>query len=352
MRSDRERGDRETTVTTLRRGLIRFPSLALVATDRDGRETAAPLGVAPIVVGTGADADLVVHDPAVSRRHCVVTVTVQGVVVRDLQSKNGTKLGGVEITEGYLASTGFARVGGVTLRVRVLGEPMDVPVWPDANLGAALGGSLPMRLLFRVLHEAAQTQDNVLLWGESGTGKSLLAGALHDASPRATGPVAVLDVPSVSPDTFEADLFGVARGDAAGADLPGLLDEAAGGTLVLEEIGDLPLDLQPKLLTVLEERRFRSVGSSAWRTADVRVVATTQHDLHALAAAGRFRPDLVHRLATIEAPVPPLRERKDDIEPLVERLLAPETPPRTILDLPTGSMAMLSGHDWPGTCAS
>lgn len=347
MRSDRDRrdrGDQETTLTTIRRGLVRFPSLALVATDRDGRETAAPLGVAPVVVGTGADADLVVHDPAVSRRHCIVTVTVQGVLVRDLQSKNGTSVGGVEVNEAYLASTGYARVGGVTLRIRVVGAPMDVPVWQDANFGAALGGSIPMRLLFRILHEAAQTSENVLLFGESGTGKGLLAAAIHEASPRRDGPLSVLDVAAVAPERFEAELFGV----ASTVDHPGLLDEASGGTLVIDEVGELPLELQLKLLPLLEERRFRPVGSHAWRASDARVVATTQYDLRALVAAGRFRPDLAHRLAAIEARVPPLRERKDDIELLVERFLASETPPRTLLDLPIGAMGMLAGHDWPG----
>ena len=323
MRSDRDRrdrGDQETTLTTIRRGLVRFPSLALVATDRDGRETAAPLGVAPVVVGTGADADLVVHDPAVSRRHCIVTVTVQGVLVRDLQSKNGTSVGGVEVNEAYLASTGYARVGGVTLRIRVVGAPMDVPVWQDANFGAALGGSIPMRLLFRILHEAAQTSENVLLFGESGTGKGLLAAAIHEASPRRDGPLSVLDVAAVAPERFEAELFGV----ASTVDHPGLLDEASGGTLVIDEVGELPLELQlaaPSSRNEGSARSARTRGARPTRASSPRP-STISARWWPPGAFGPTSPTGSPRSRRGS----PLRERKDDIELLVERFLASETP--------------------------
>jgi two-component system response regulator GlrR len=344
----RERGDDATTLTTIHRGLVRFPSLVVVATDRNGREVAVPLGVTPVVVGTIPDVELTVDDPAVSRRHCMLTLTGHGVLIRDLHSKNGTSVGGVEVREAYLMSTSFARVGGVTLRLHVVGAPTDIPVWPDPTFGSALGGSVVMRALFRVLHDAAQTDQPILLRGESGTGKGILAEAVHQASPRHEGPFVTFDVASTSAASFEAELFGVARGAYSESDRPGLFDEASGGTLLLDEIGDLSLELQGKLLTALESGQVRPLGSNAWHPFDARIIATTHRDLRAAAAAGEFRSDLLFRLAVIEARIPALRERKDDIELLVERFLAAEQPPRNLLDLPAGALPMLTGHDWPG----
>ena len=134
----------------------------------------------------------------------------------------------------------------------------------------------------------------------------------------------------------------------ANADRAGLLAQADGGTLFLDEIGELAIDLQPKLLRALEAKQFRAVGRSSWQAFDARIVAATHRDLRAAVAAGRFREDLYFRLAIFQARVPSLRERRDDIELLVERFLAAEIPPRTTLDLPPGALPLLSGHDWPG----
>ncbi len=345
-----ERRDQGTTITTVRRDLARLPSLLLVASRADGTETTLPLGLKPAIVGTDAGCDLALDDPAVSRNHAELTLTAHGVLVRDLASKNGTSISGVSIREAYLALASFARVGGVTLRLRVRGAPVDVPLSPGASFGGALGGSLVMRALFAELHRAAQTSETILLTGESGTGKELLARAIHDESPRREGPFVVFDAGSVAPALLESELFGHVRGaftGAAGARV-GLLAEADGGTLFLDEIGELPLDLQPKLLRALEARKYRPVGSNAWRSFDARVVAATHRDLRAAVAAGAFREDLYFRVAVIHARVPALREHKEDIELLVERLLAASVPPRALIDLPPGALPMLSAHDWPG----
>jgi transcriptional regulator with PAS, ATPase and Fis domain len=149
---------------------------------------------------------------------------------------------------------------------------------------------------------------------------------------------------------MEPELFGVVRGAYTGADRdrPGILEQADGGTIVLDEIGELPLDLQPKLLRALEAKQFRRVGSNTWRRFDARIIAATHRDLAARTKAGEFRQDLYYRLAVLAAHVPPLRERRDDIELLVERFLAEQRPPLTVHDLPPNSLAMLVTHDWPG----
>jgi len=313
------RGDAEgtSTLATIHRGLVRFPSLVLVAAHRDGREAACPLGVAPVIVGTHPEVDLPVNDPAVSRRHCVVTLTSQGILVRDLRSKNGTSIGGIEIVEAYLPTTNFARIGGVTIRAHMTGPSTELAVWSDPRFGGVFGGSIVMRALFRLLHDAAQTGSSILLRGEAGTGKTMLAQAIHDASPWRDGPLVICDVTCIA------------------GSLDALFDEASGGTLVLDEISAMPMDLQARLLSLLESK-------------STRIVATTRRDLRAMVEAGEFRSDLIYRLASIEARVPSLRNRKDDIEVLVEQILAAETPPQDVLALPPGIMPMLTGYDWPG----
>jgi transcriptional regulator with PAS, ATPase and Fis domain len=207
-----------------------------------------------------------------------------------------------------------------------------------------------MRSLFAKLERAADSDLTVLLLGESGTGKDLLAHGVHGLSPRRDGPFVPFDCGAVPPPLIESELFGHVRGAFTGAhgDRRGVLAEADEGTLFLDEIGELPLDLQPKLLRALESREYRPVGGGAYLRFDARIIAATHRPLRRAVADRTFREDLYYRLAVVEARVPPLRERKDDIELLVERFLGAESPPRTIRDLPPGTLAMLTAHDWPG----
>jgi DNA-binding NtrC family response regulator len=342
--------DHDTTITAVRRDLVRLPSLSLVAARAGGGETVVAMPLGPVVAGTDPSCDLVLDDPAVSRRHAEFTLTTRGVLVRDLDSKNGTSIGGVPVRQGYLPVSTFARLGGATVRLRIDGAPSDLPLFPGVSFGGALGGSIVMRALFAELQRAAPTSATILLTGESGTGKELLARAIHDASPRRDRPFVVFDAAAVAPALLESELFGHVRGAFTGAhaDRVGLLERADGGTLFLDEIGELAVDLQPKLLRALETRSFVPVGASTPRTFDARVLAATHRDLHAAVAAGTFRGDLYFRLAVLRARVPSLRERKDDIELLVERFLAASCPPKTLLDLPPGALAMLTAYDWPG----
>ena len=210
-----------------------------------------------------------------------------------------------------------------------------------------------VRQLFGVLAKAATHDVSVLLRGENGTGKSVLARQLHALSARARGPFVVVNCPTLSEELLASELFGHARGAFTGAvkDQPGRVETAAGGTLFLDEIGELPPSLQAKLLRFLQDRQFERVGETQTRTADARIVAATNRDIEADVAAGRFRQDLFFRLNTIEVVVPPLRDRREDIVPLAHRflaLLARQTPGTMRCELSAEADAAILAYDWPG----
>jgi DNA-binding NtrC family response regulator len=344
------RPDATKTLTVLRKNAVAIASVEVSIVSPTGAEQIATLGMSPLRIGTSPECEVVIEDHHVSRAHCELTLGEAGVVVRDLGSKNGTFVGDVSVREALLAPGLVARIGHHRLRIRITGEPTVVPLSSGARFGQAVGGSLVMRALFARLEAAAATNETVLLLGESGTGKELLAHAIHDASARRDGPFVVFDCSAVAPTLVESELFGVVRGAFTGADRDraGILEQADGGTLFLDEVGELALDLQPKLLRALEAGQFRRVGSNTWRRFDARIVAATHRDLATRAKAGEFRQDLYFRLAVLAARVPPLRERPDDIELLIERFLAEQKPPLTVHDLPPNSLAMLATHDWPG----
>jgi DNA-binding NtrC family response regulator len=213
-----------------------------------------------------------------------------------------------------------------------------------------------MRAVFEVLDRAARTDATVLLEGETGTGKELAAEAIHRASPRADGPLVVVDCGSLPPDLIESELFGHERGAFTGADRRrlGAFESAAGGTLFLDEIGELRLDLQPKLLRVLERREVKRLGSEEVRAVDVRVLAATHRDLRTEVNAGRFRSDLYYRLAVLRVALPPLRERVEDLPDLVEALLDAQLGAEAATDAGAARLrtpavrAQLRAAAWPG----
>ena len=338
------------TLTTIRRDAIELPSLVVIAQTPGMDAQQVQLGVEPVTVGTEAECEVVLADKRVSRLHCQLRLTDRGVLLRDLGSKNGTFVGGVEVMEAILPADTVATVGSTQLYVRVVGGPSLVPLSASARFGDALGSSVAMRAMFAALERAAPTPETILLLGESGTGKELLARGIHDASPRSGGPFVVFDCTSVAPNLAEAELFGYVKGAFTGAlqNRIGLIEEANGGTLFIDEIGELPLELQPKLLRALEARQIRPVGSADWRSFDARIVAATHRDLRSRVAARQFREDLYYRLAVVEMHVPPLRDRKEDIPLLIERFLAAQVPPRAMSELPPNALELLLAHSWPG----
>jgi DNA-binding NtrC family response regulator len=327
-----------------------LPSVIVTATPAQGSPIEATLGMEPLVVGTSPECDLAVADARVSRRHCELRLTRRGIVLRDLGSKNGTFLGEVPIIEIILPPGVTVTIGSSSLSARVGGAPSLVSLSPSERFGEAVGRSIPMRALFAKLDRAAATSETILLLGESGTGKEVLAQAIHAASPRRDRPFVVFDCSAIAPSLLEAEIFGHVRGAFTGAAAAraGLLEQAHGGTLFIDEVGELPLDLQPKLLRALEARKVRRIGANEWLDVDARVVAATHRNLRAQLASGAFRQDLYYRLAVVEVNVPALRERKDDLPLLVEHFLAQKEPRRTLADLPPHAMALLEAHSFPG----
>ncbi len=329
---------------------LRLPSIQIAVTLPDRRVITASLDIRPLVIGTSAECDLPIADPRISRRHCELRITDRGVALRDLGSKNGTLLRGVPIVEVLLPPSVPVTLGNSELCILPVGAPTILPLSASTSFGDAIGHSLTMRALFAKLERAAPTDETILLLGESGTGKEILARAIHANSLRHEAPFVVVDCGAIAPNLVEGELFGHARGAFTGAvaSQPGLLELANGGTLFIDEVGELPLDLQPKLLRALESRQIRRLGTTEYRHFDARVIAATHRNLKTRIAEGSFREDLYYRLAVVELHVPALRERKDDIPKLLERFLAGRDPPRSLADLPPSTLPLLHAHDWPG----
>lgn len=287
-----------------------------------------------LAIGTARGNGLVLTDRSVSRHHCVIATTAKGFRIRDLDSTNGVKLGGFKIEVALLKTGATFKLGRTKLRFEVLDEHISEPVSPEQAFGSVLGTSAAMRRIFALLPRVAATDVTVLLEGETGTGKTLLASAIHDESPRRDGPFMVVDCGAVTGTLIESHLFGHARGAFTGATerRDGAFVAAGGGTLLLDEVGELPLELQPKLLRVLEERVVTPLGTTDQIPVDVRVLAATNRDLREEVNRGRFRADLFYRLHVVRLVIPPLRERPDDVELLARHFWSECAPGRALPD--------------------
>jgi len=301
-----------------------------------------------IRVGSDACSDFVLADDTVSGQHLEIETTEAGSVVRDLGSTNGTFVGGRRVKEAFLADGDDIVIGHTTLQFALATGDVEISLSRATNFGGLLGHGPLMRAAFAVLERAAKSDVTVLVCGESGTGKELAARGLHDRSARREGPYVVLDCGAAAPTLVESLLFGHARGAFSGATdaRVGVFEEADGGTLVLDELGELPLELQPKLLRALESKSIVRVGENKPRSVDVRFVASTNRNLEEEVRAGRFREDLFFRVSVITVRLPSLRERRDEIPRLVRHLLAklgrPDAP------VTPAVMDVLLAHAWPG----
>ncbi len=272
------------------------------------------IGARPVSVGAHASCDLVLDDPKVSRKHAELSVVPEGIRIKDLGSTNGSWYQGTKIGEVVVPAGATVKFGETQVRI-IAGEVRSLPPTDSDTFGALSGKSIAMRELFAVLARVAPSEATVLVEGETGTGKELVAGAIHARSRRAARPFVVFDCGAVAPGLIESALFGHEKGAYTGAtsSQPGVFERADGGTVFLDELGELAPELQPKLLRVLEEGEVRRVGGLDTIAVDVRVVCATHRDLERMVAEGRFREDLYYRLAVIRLRVPPLRERRDDI---------------------------------------
>jgi DNA-binding NtrC family response regulator len=355
MASQREgsrKADGGGTVKSLTPGRVSIPKLELVVERLAGADSGTRVVIEGDVVRIGSHPsnDLVLADSFVSRFHCRLELRQSVWSIRDEGSSNGTFVDGLRVRDADLRfPTSSLRVGESVVRVAALESENEVSVTPGPGLGRIAGHSVVMRRMFERIRKIAASPLDVLVEGESGTGKELVAWEIVQHSKRAGGPLVILDCGAISPNLFESELFGHARGAFSGAlrDREGAFEQADGGTIFLDEIGELPLELQAKLLRALAEREVRRVGETATRKVDVRVVAATNRPLEREVNQGRFREDLFHRLAVARVSVPPLRERLEDLAFLVE-MFATELDARDKLPLFDAQMEHLLAHEWPG----
>ncbi len=302
--------------------------------------------VGRLVVGSAESADVVLQGEGVSRLHAGLELKDDGVWVRDLGSRNGTYIDGIKVIEARVPDGATLFIGSIRMSVHYDQLTTDIEVWPTDSFGPLVGRSTIMRALFARLHRVAAGDATVLILGETGTGKELVARAIHTASPRRERPFIVVDCGALSESLLEAELFGHSRGAFTGATSArvGAIEAAEGGTVFLDEVGEMPLSMQPRLLRAIEGHTVRRVGENEHRKVNVRFLAATHRDLPAMVNAGNFREDLFFRLAVLPVYVPPLRERHDDIPLLAERLMPTNAQGKLSPEL----VRELATRSWPG----
>ena len=302
-----------------------------------------------IRVGARRGNDVQLSDSKVSGLHCEIKLDDRGYRLRDLDSTNGTYVAGLRINDVYIQPGAQIALGSTRFKFEPLGDSVEIELADTDRYGSMIGRSVKMREMFARLEKLAKSDATVLVTGETGAGKELVAEALHDHSPREKGAFVVLDCGSIPPNLIESELFGHERGAFTGAtaSYAGAFERAHGGTVFLDEIGELPLGMQPKLLRVLERKEVRRVGGAKMIEVDVRIVAATNRDLGVEVNRGRFREDLYYRLAVARVHVPPLRDRKDDLPLLIDHILA-TTPGGETAQIAQETIDLMTKHDWPG----
>ncbi len=306
-----------------------------------------------VTIGSQGDNHCILTDPTVSRHHAVIEETEEGYVLRDLGSTNGTYLNGILIKEAYLEYGSIIGLGNTRLQFVPLEERVEIPPSQEHYFGDVFGGSVEMKRIFTMLKKISPTDITVIIEGETGTGKELVARAIHSRSQRAKGPFVVIDCGSISRSLIESELFGHEKGAFTGATQVrrGAFEMANGGTIFIDEIGELGLEMQPKLLRVLEQREVRRVGGNEVFQVNVRVIAATNRDLASEVQKGRFREDLFYRISVVRIYLPPLREKGEDI-PLLAQQFARELSQqyRSGGDVAVSAEALeiLRHYHWPG----
>ena len=330
--------------------VVQYAKALLVVTQGPDTGKRHEIAGIPVRIGSSSECTFVLSDDTVSRHHCQVAATPGGVQVRDEGSTNGIFVGGVRIADAIFAEPFQLRLGQTVLSITPLSDTVSREQSVSERFGDLLGKSAPMRELFADLIRIAPTELSVLIEGETGTGKELVADSIHRASARAQGPYVVFDCSAVTPSLAESELFGHEKGAFTGAIAAraGVFEQADGGTIFLDELGELPKDLQPKLLRVLEKREVRRVGSNRTIPVDVRLISATNRNLRAEVDAGNFREDVYFRVAATHVFVPPLRDRLDDLPLLVQHFLERSSPPRHMDEVPAHIWDMLRSYRWPG----
>jgi len=303
-------------------------------------------------IGSGDHNDLIIADSTVSKRHCEIIVEESGYQIRDLDSTNGTMVQGVRVSSAHLAPGAEIQIGKSRIVFCPLQGSNDIPLSPHESFGKMLGRSVPMRRIFYLAETYSPSDATIMITGETGTGKEVLAEEIHNHSNRKNKPFIVIDCAAISKELMESEIFGHVKGSFTGAnsDRQGAFELADGGTVFLDEIGDLLPDLQPKLLRVLEKREIRRVGSNDVRKIDVRIISATNRNLANEVNEGRFREDLYYRLSVVHLELPPLRRRKDDIPLIVKKFLTQLHGEEALAQIGDfeATIDVLKRHEWPG----
>jgi transcriptional regulator with GAF, ATPase, and Fis domain len=344
--------DEPEVATLLRAAAVDLPegTFELTVEAGVGAERALSIdGSAPArcLVGTSPVCDLRIDDPSVSRRHLALELRGTLLRVTDLGSTNGTRVAGVAVIDALLSGGETIAIGDTRIRVVHRRDGGNAAVPGGEGFGRLIGSSRAMRRIYPLCDKLARSEVPVLIEGETGTGKEVLAESLHEAGARAAGPFVVFDCTAISPGLIEAELFGHERGAFTGAVAArrGVFEQADGGTLLIDEIGDLDIALQPKLLRALERGEVRRVGGDRWIRTDVRVIVATRRDLDRAVQAGRFRDDLFHRVVVGRVELPPLRQRSGDVAVLAHHFwtsLGGSGP------IPLHLLGRWSDAPWPG----
>jgi DNA-binding NtrC family response regulator len=351
--SEQEQSDFGHTLPHSISSVYALPKLLFVV-DREGgnaSERRIEIDGDRIRIGSHPSNEIVIDDRMVSRFHCTLTLGRAAWSITDSGSKNGTYVSGVRIREAILPSKECElRVGNSLLRVAPLGTANLVRISELSRFGGLYGASAAMRRVYDVLERVAASDTTILIQGESGTGKELVAHEIVQRGARARRPFLTIDCSAISPALIESELFGHARGAFTGADRLriGAFEAAHGGTVFLDEIGEMPLDMQPKLLRALESREIRRAGENEARKVDVRVIAATNRNLESEVNRGRFREDLYFRLSVISVCLPPLRERLEDIPIIVRAFLEDMEAVDADALFSSDVFRELARHDWPG----
>ncbi|MBK9070601.1 MAG: sigma 54-interacting transcriptional regulator [Myxococcales bacterium] len=305
-------------------------------------------------LGAMDDNDIVLTDETVSRYHAKIIQEHNGYVLVDNRSTNGSFVDGVRVREAFLRPGARIAIGQAELDFEAIEETVAIAPSRQSKFGRLVGRHPRMQRMYGIIEKIAKTPTTVIIEGETGTGKEVVAQTIHDLSPRKDQGLVVFDCSAVPPNLIESELFGHEKGSFTGAMVTrqGLFEQADGGTLFLDELGELPLDLQPKLLRALEQREVRRVGGAKPIKVDVRIIAATNRNLEEEVKAGRFRQDLYFRLSVVKLDLPPLRERREDIPLLVEHFLKIQKERHgadlKVTRFDASALAALAAYNWPG----
>ncbi|MCP5464710.1 MAG: sigma 54-interacting transcriptional regulator [Deltaproteobacteria bacterium] len=340
------------------RELISLRKYQLVVSGNEGAKRKYELGKKKTIkIGKKNDNDIVIDDRTVSRYHVEISVTEDNnYVLKDLNSTNGTSINGIKVKEAFLTQGDLIEIGETKLEFQTYDEKVQIEPSDENQFGQMVGKSRKMRQIFGILGRISPSQATVIVEGETGTGKELVAKAIHEHSLRKDKPFIVFDCSAVAANLIESELFGHTKGSFTGAlkDRMGAFEAANGGTIFLDEIGELSLDLQPKLLRALEQREIKRVGSTKSVSLDVRVISATNRNLKEEVKDGAFREDLYYRLSVVKIQLPSLRERLEDIPLIVEKILGSARFNRKpdgdyyVTRVEDDALKILQRYQWPG----